>query len=229
MKFGNWIFPWSSQTWYDLNAIDDVVNNFLQVPEDQVIDNALFKNDLVDAIRQMAQNKIDHLYTEVVDTFHSHNRTRLKYLSKNFEQIMLDLDEILQTSEQFLLGNWLNRSKALATNQVEEQMFEFNARNQITIWGPTGQIVDYAVKQWAGMMSDYCWPRWKIFLDQLSAALRKKNVKYSDKKCKEKIFKQVEQPFGVDNKEYIAEAIGDAIALARNFFNKWNGTEWMYV
>lgn len=192
------------------------------------MDNNLFKRDLVDAVRQMAQNKIDSLFTEVIDSYQNKNRTRLKYLSKSFGEIMLELDEILQTSEPFLLGKWLNSSKALASNQVEEQMFEFNARNQITLWGPNGQIVDYAIKQWAGMMSDYCWPRWKIFLDQLTASLRKKNAKYSEKKCKEKIFKQVEQPFGVDNKEYIVEATGDTIALARDFYNKWNGTEWMY-
>ena len=29
-------------------------------------------------------------------------------------------------------------------------MFEYNARNQITLWGPNGEIVDYANKQWAG-------------------------------------------------------------------------------
>lgn len=29
-------------------------------------------------------------------------------------------------------------------------LYEYNARNQITLWGPDGQIKDYANKQWAG-------------------------------------------------------------------------------
>ena len=33
----------------------------------------------------------------------------------------------------------------------EKQLYEYNARNQITLWGPHGEIVDYANKQWAGM------------------------------------------------------------------------------
>ena len=33
----------------------------------------------------------------------------------------------------------------------EKQLYEYNARNQITLWGPRGEIVDYANKQWAGM------------------------------------------------------------------------------
>lgn len=32
----------------------------------------------------------------------------------------------------------------------DEQLFEYNARNQITLWGPNGEIVDYANKQWSG-------------------------------------------------------------------------------
>jgi hypothetical protein len=34
----------------------------------------------------------------------------------------------------------------------EKQWYEYNARNQITLWGPRGEIVDYANKQWAGMV-----------------------------------------------------------------------------
>ena len=37
----------------------------------------------------------------------------------------------------------------------EKQMYEYNARNQITLWGPRGEIVDYANKQWAGMFISY--------------------------------------------------------------------------
>ena len=79
-------------------------------------------------------------------------------------------------------------SKALATTDAESRLYEFNARNQITLWGPDGgfifldiflcpnsnlhfldmsfckanplgQILDYAGKQWSGMVSDYYIPR----------------------------------------------------------------------
>ena len=67
-------------------------------------------------------------------------------------------------------------SKALATSDAESRLYEFNARNQITLWGPDGgsifldivsfcnfsllgQILDYAGKQWSGMVSDYYIPR----------------------------------------------------------------------
>ena len=60
-----------------------------------------------------------------------------------FLDILEDLDRILATNENFLLGPWLESAKALATNCQERKLYEFNARNQITLWGPDGQILDY--------------------------------------------------------------------------------------
>ena len=60
-----------------------------------------------------------------------------------FLDILEDLDRILATNKNFLLGPWLESAKALATNSQERKLYEFNARNQITLWGPDGQILDY--------------------------------------------------------------------------------------
>ena len=60
-----------------------------------------------------------------------------------FLDLLEDLDRILATNKNFLLGPWLESAKALATNQQERKLYEFNARNQITLWGPDGQILDY--------------------------------------------------------------------------------------
>jgi len=35
----------------------------------------------------------------------------------------------------------------------EVKLLRYNALNQITLWGPIGEIVDYAAKQWAGQLS----------------------------------------------------------------------------
>jgi hypothetical protein len=31
-----------------------------------------------------------------------------------------------------------------------------------TMWGPRGEIADYASKQWNGLLADYYLPRWKV-------------------------------------------------------------------
>ena len=60
-----------------------------------------------------------------------------------FLDILKDLDRILATNKNFLLGPWLESAKAMATDSQERKLYEFNARNQITLWGPDGQILDY--------------------------------------------------------------------------------------
>lgn len=70
--------------------------------------------------------------------------------SKTFLEIFTDLESILASNQDFLLGPWLESAKAAASDDEEKKQFEYNARNQITLWGPQGQIMDYANKQWSG-------------------------------------------------------------------------------
>lgn len=51
-----------------------------------------------------------------------------------------DLDALLATNVNFLLGHWLNEARAWAQSGDDADWLEFNARNQITLWGPNGEI-----------------------------------------------------------------------------------------
>jgi alpha-N-acetylglucosaminidase len=64
--------------------------------------------------------------------------------------LLTDLERILATNEAFLLGRWVQSAKDAAADSNEELQFEQNAKNQITLWGPRGEILDYATKQWSG-------------------------------------------------------------------------------
>lgn len=52
-----------------------------------------------------------------------------------------------------------------STGPAVAAYYEYSARNQITLWGPTGQISDYASKSWAGLVSGYYLPRWQMFVE----------------------------------------------------------------
>lgn len=80
--------------------------------------------------------------------------------------------------------------------------YEWNARNQITLWGPRGEILDYATKQWAGVVADYFKPRWEVFIREIELALeegRPFNRDYYDSL----VFKAVEQPFTFSTQAYL--------------------------
>lgn len=118
-----------------------------------------------------------------------------------------DLEHILASNKNFLLGVWLSDAKSLGTNKIEIINYEYNARNQITLWGPNGEIIDYANKQWSGIIEDYFKPRWKLFFEELYNSLSK-GIKFNQTDCNLKIFNQVEQPFTFSNKIYSSEPIG---------------------
>ena len=70
--------------------------------------------------------------------------------------VIADVDTTDAADVNFLLGTWLADAAAWGFNasQVENRLF--NARNQITLWGPNGEINDYAAKiGWAGLVKDY--------------------------------------------------------------------------
>lgn len=209
------------QAWYNFTIIDRVWSDLLSASE-EVKSSGLYKHDLVDVTRQYLQNKIEELYPLLTNAFRVNEKHQFLELSGQFIEAMLDMDRILATNTDFLLGRWLKQAKAMAASDGEAQLFEINARNQITIWGPSGQIVDYAMKQWAGMVKDYCMPRWRLFFDTCLIALDKQK-NFNANKFRERVFKDVEHPWTVANDVYATKGTGHTIGVSRELYGKWIG------
>lgn len=199
------ITPWK---WYDEKFVRKALKNFVTAKIPDVDKNDLFKRDIADLTRQFLQNQADNIYNSITKAFKKKNLNQLSSLSKQFIELLIDLDAFLGTHDAFLLGNFLEKAKQLANgNEDEVKQFEFNARNQITLWGPDGQIVDYATKQWNGVFRDYYLPRWKLFFDQLKASLSD-GVAFNQTKFQEDVLQKVEKPFNLDRKSYPTEPKG---------------------
>jgi alpha-N-acetylglucosaminidase len=67
--------------------------------------------------------------------------------------ILTDMNFLLSTQPQFSLDNWVSSAESCASNAEEAKLFVENSLNQITLWGPDANILDYATKQWAGVVS----------------------------------------------------------------------------
>ncbi|XP_008476689.1 alpha-N-acetylglucosaminidase-like [Diaphorina citri] len=76
--------------------------------------------------------------------FQTNNVTRFQAAQNNLILLLKDSEEILGSERKFLLGTWLKSAQTSASNTLESHVFESNARNQVTLWGPRGEIVDYA-------------------------------------------------------------------------------------
>ena len=67
----------------------------------------------------------------------------------------------LRGDENFLVG--VREKRAMDAGSADEKEFMlFNYRNMLTLWGPHGQINDYASRHYADLM-DYYGQRWEFF------------------------------------------------------------------
>ena len=139
--------------------------------------------DLVDFGRQILVNLFADVYTlhrtalsQYSQTFLPARVAELKLLSATMLDIIDDLDALLASNSNFLFGNWLAEARQSAAANTSEDvlsLIEFNARNQITLWGPIANIEDYAAKEWAGLISSYYKQRWQIYTTWVDNATSK--------------------------------------------------------
>lgn len=126
--------------------------------------------DLVDWTRQVLVNNFDSLYEDLVAAYKAgRSESDIREAGKELTDLLRSLERVLSTNEHFRLETWINAARASANtgDTFIEDFFEYNARNQITLWGPRGEIEDYASKQWAGLLGTYYLRRWEKFVDYL--------------------------------------------------------------
>ncbi|XP_078051424.1 alpha-N-acetylglucosaminidase-like [Augochlora pura] len=191
-----------------------------------MVNSTLYNHDIVDISRQTLQLAADTIYLDLVRAFNGADTVLFRYSTRSMLGLFDMLEDILSSSKDFLLGTWLRDAKSQAIDDIEEKVYEYDARNQITLWGPRGEIRDYANKQWSGVVADYFKPRWSIFLESLDAVLAK-GERLNTTKINEKIFKLVEKPFTFSRKIYPTEPRGDAIESALRIASRWTGTSYM--
>jgi alpha-N-acetylglucosaminidase len=134
--------------------------------------NPSYQHDMVDVTRQVMANAFTPMYLNLTSTYNSSDCTQasLSQEGARMIQLLIDIDSVLLTNENFRLSTWLGSARAWADGEKQQELFfEYDARNQITLWGPNGEISDYAAKQWGGLVSSYYIPRWRIFVEYLKS------------------------------------------------------------
>ncbi|KIX07236.1 uncharacterized protein Z518_01889 [Rhinocladiella mackenziei CBS 650.93] len=68
---------------------------------------------------------------------------------------------------------WVNAARAWSASDASiSDSVVYGAINQVTLWGPNGEITDYASRHWAGLVGAYYLPRWQMFMEAYMDALR---------------------------------------------------------
>jgi alpha-N-acetylglucosaminidase len=138
-----------------------------------------------------------------------------------------DLDRVLSTDANFMLGPWIAAARAWGNTTAESDLYEWNARNQLTLWGPSGlsNVVDYATKEWGGLTSSFFKPRWQLFCAHL---LDSEDGMVDQVAVNEALLAKVEQPWQhmtMSTQLLPTAPTEDALTVAAAMLAKYGGAE----
>lgn len=177
--------------------------------------SATFREDFTDVSRQVLADYSRILHVSVMDAFEKKDISAFDEYSNKFLDLILDVDSLLSTRKELNVGNWLQAVKAQATSKNEENLFLHNAKMLITTWGDSNSgLRDYANKEWAGLLRDYYYPRWKAYFQYKKDLLNGINRPEPD-------YFAMELTWVNNMKDYPAETTGDVSVIIEKLFNKY--------
>ena len=180
-----------------------------------------FQYDLVDITRQVLANYANSIHAKLVMAYREKDRTAYKKYSNEFLQILTDLDSLLGTRKDFLLGQWISDARSFGNNPEEKALYERNARDLITLWGDANSpLHEYSCRQWSGLLSDFYKPRWEIFFKMTTDSLDA--GKEFDPAVFDKYIRNWEWEWVNKRKDYAVEPSGNSIDRVIMLYNKYN-------
>lgn len=180
--------------------------------------NNNFEYDLIDIVRQAVAEKGRLVYPILIDAYKAGEKKLFEAASQRFLDLILLQDRLLAARSEFKVGTWIQQARNLGTTPEEKDLYEWNARVQITTWGnrtaaDNGGLRDYAHKEWNGLLRDFYYNRWKVWIEQQKAQLNGTPTKKID-------FYAIEEPWTQQTNSYSSQAEGDVIEVAKEVYSK---------
>lgn len=137
--------------------------------------------DLTDISRQALTDYAYYLL-KALNTANSGGESEaFESMSELYLGLILDIDSLLCTNANFMLGRWTEMARAIADEETTtakpdsaaDWLELSNARTLITTWGDetaseSGGLRDYSYREWGGMLKDFYYDRWKLYFDALT-------------------------------------------------------------
>lgn len=182
--------------------------------------NDCYQYDLVAVGRQVMANYATILQQRFAQNFRSRNNIAFKKNTAAFLELIDDMDKLMATRKDLLLGSWLNDAKKWGTNEQEKRLYEKNARNLITLWGGKDAVLhEYAYRYWSGLFSGFYKKRWEMFIEDAGRIL-KTGTEFNQKVFDEKI-KDWEWKWVNGTEVYPDQAQGNPVTVAAEMYKKY--------
>ena len=209
---------WSKmKNYYDPTVTEEAARLMVEVA-DKYRGNNNFEYDLVDIVRQSLSDKGRIVYNRTIADFKSFDKRSFARDSRKFLDILLLQDKLLGTRSEFRVGRWIEQARNLGTTPEEKDLYEWNARVQITTWGnrvcaDDGGLRDYAHKEWNGILRDFYYKRWAAYWQTLQDQLDGKPEVKLD-------YYAMEESWTLAKNPYSSVPEGSCVDVAKEVFEK---------
>jgi alpha-N-acetylglucosaminidase len=177
-----------------------------------------FQYDLVDLTRQVMANYADTIHARLVQAYRNKDLKAFNKYGDQFLRLITDMDSLLGTRKDFLLGKWISDARSFGNNQEEKALYERNARDLITLWGDANSpLHEYSNRQWSGLLNDFYKSRWKIFFNAVADSLA--NGKYFDPAAFGKYISNWEWDWVNKRSDYPVEPAGNPVDEALRIYS----------
>lgn len=209
--------------WYSPSKVVKALNLFLD-SGDVLTHSLTYRYDLVDLTRQALAKLANQVYLDALMAFSQKDVQKVATQSKKFLDIIVDLDTLLSSDNNFLLGPWLESAKHQADNPRQRRQYEWNARTQLTMWFDDTEVKqsklhDYANKYWSGLLRNYYFPRASIYFDILLESLETSKAFPLDRWRRDWIMFSNKWQEGTDL--YPVKAEGNTLEISQALFQKY--------
>jgi alpha-N-acetylglucosaminidase len=179
-----------------------------------------FQYDLADLTRQVLANYALPVQEKWVQAYRAHDRPAFSYYSRRFLGLLDDMDRLLATRKDFLLGPWIADARRWGKTEEEKRLYERNARDLVTLWGDAdSRLHEYSCRQWSGLLKDFYKPRWQQFFDVLQSSLL--NQKGADLEGFDKKIRQWEWAWVNERKDFPLHPTGNTVQVAQELYRKY--------
>jgi len=176
--------------------------------------------DLVDLGRQVLTDLGTRYHYAIYDAWKAKDAKAVRLYSKKMLQLIADMDRLLATRKEFLVGKWIADAKRWGDTPAEKAQCEQSARELITTWSVPETHVDYANREWAGLVRDVYLTRWTTWTKALDAGI-KNNWKLNTKAFYKDIRKS-DMAWVKANNVYSPEPTGDPVAISKELWRRYS-------
>jgi alpha-N-acetylglucosaminidase len=183
--------------YYDYKELKKIIPSLLKVSK-TFADVDAFQYDIIDFTRQIIVNEGNEAYYKMDAALKGKNLKDFEKWSAKFLELMKDQEELLSCHKDFMVGNWIGQAHRLATSEPEKKVMEWNARTQISYWGPDNPkttLHEYSNREWSGILKDLYMPRWEKYIDVKIRQMKGENVSEPDFFAMEKAWSLSTSPY----------------------------------